>query len=58
MNEKAKPKKLLDQVRDVLRVKNYAYKTEKLMFSGFGILSSSRVKSILRIWAQNRSKNS
>jgi site-specific recombinase XerD len=29
MNEKAKPKKLLDQVRDVLRVKHYAYRTEK-----------------------------
>jgi hypothetical protein len=29
MNDKSKPKKLLDQVRDVLRVKHYAYKTEK-----------------------------
>ena len=29
MNEKAKPKKLLDQVRDVLRVKHYAYRPEK-----------------------------
>jgi len=29
MNENAKPKKLLDQVRDVLRVKHYAYSTEK-----------------------------
>lgn len=29
MNSAAKPKKLLDQVRDVLRVKHYAYRTEK-----------------------------
>ncbi len=29
MNTTPKPKKLLDQVRDVLRVKHYAYRTEK-----------------------------
>ena len=29
MNSIPKPKKLLDQVRDVLRVKHYAYRTEK-----------------------------
>jgi site-specific recombinase XerD len=29
MNTRAKPKKFLDQVRDVLRVKHYAYRTEK-----------------------------
>jgi len=29
MNDTAKPKKLLEQVRDVLRVKHYAYRTEK-----------------------------
>jgi hypothetical protein len=29
MNTTSKPKKLLDQVRDVLRVKHYAYRTEK-----------------------------
>lgn len=29
MDGTAKPKKLLDQVRDALRVKHYAYRTEK-----------------------------
>ncbi len=29
MSPPEKPKKLLDQVRDVLRVKHYAYRTEK-----------------------------
>jgi hypothetical protein len=29
MNGTARPKKLLDRVRDVLRVKHYAYRTEK-----------------------------
>jgi hypothetical protein len=29
MDTTSKPKKLLDQVRDALRVKHYAYRTEK-----------------------------
>ena len=29
MQEPSKPKKLLDQVRDALRVKHYAYRTEE-----------------------------
>ena len=29
MEEATKPKKLLDQVRDVLRTKHYAYRTEE-----------------------------
>jgi hypothetical protein len=29
MNTTHKPKKLLEQVRDVLRMKHYAYRTEK-----------------------------
>jgi hypothetical protein len=29
MNSPGRPKKLLEQVRDVLRVKHYAYRTEK-----------------------------
>ena len=29
MNANARPKKLLDQVREKLRVKHYAYRTEK-----------------------------
>jgi hypothetical protein len=30
-----RPRKLLDQVRDVLWAKHYSYSTEKLPFSGF-----------------------
>jgi hypothetical protein len=49
----AKPK-LLDQVRQAIRMRHYSYRTEKHMFIGLSGISSFITNAIHRKWARLR----
>ena len=57
MNDTPKPKKLIDQVRDVLRVKHYAYRTEKTYILWIPDSSFFIKKNTPRKWAPSKSKS-
>jgi hypothetical protein len=46
------PKKLIEQVRDVIRLKHYSYKTEKITLIGLNAIFSFIINAIPKQWGK------